>query len=63
MDPEELGHRPLVPVVEPEARDHLRNGQPGAVLSLSFDPGDEIVTTDHGYGAVDLAVAATRRNV
>jgi isopenicillin-N epimerase len=40
------------------------NATTGAAIvlgSLAFGPGDEILTTDHGYGAVALAVARTCR--
>jgi hypothetical protein len=31
VDPQQLAQRALIAVMDREARDHLRNGQPGAV--------------------------------
>jgi isopenicillin-N epimerase len=50
---------------DPEASalvDNVTTGVAVALNSLDLRPGDEIVTTDHGYGAVGLAIAeAVRR--
>ncbi|MFG2036822.1 aminotransferase class V-fold PLP-dependent enzyme [Dactylosporangium sp. NPDC048998] len=49
---------------DPEGTALVGNASTGTSIvlgSLSLGTEDEIVTTDHGYGAVDLAVAATCR--
>ncbi len=44
---------------------NITHGVAVVLKTLRLDSGDEVVTTDHGYGAVDLAVDATgaRRRV
>jgi isopenicillin-N epimerase len=41
--------------------DNATTGVAIALNSLDLAPGDEIVTTDHGYGAVDLAIGEVCR--
>jgi isopenicillin-N epimerase len=41
--------------------DNVTTGVAVALNSLDLEPGDEIVTTDHGYGAVGLALAEACR--
>ena len=50
--------------LDPDGCAMVANATTGAAIvlgSFAFRPGDEIVTTDHGYGAVALAVARACR--
>jgi isopenicillin-N epimerase len=58
------GHLAAFVGADPDGTALVGNATTGTSIvlgSLAFGTGDEIVTTDHGYGAVDLAVAEVCR--